>query len=183
MPRRYLKLPLNEAQCDAERGTGGSVKDILSCLKQHRKPPLTQIQPQVAYTFSPSLLCSAVCGTLCGLFSSSSSCSSLSSSCCVMHYLCRICPTTARERQPCGRKLTIWHHDKRALATMMHACQSPDRLPTPTQCHSHSHSHSVAQPQPRLRGSPFSFLCLVSDLSACTLQSVIAWLAAPLLHG
>lgn len=119
---------------EVQRGckSRGAVKEILTCLNQHRKQPLTQIQPQVASTFS-LLLFSSVCGTLCGLSSSSS--------CCDMHYLCRICPTT--ERQPCGRKLTIWHHDKRALATMMHACQSPDRLPTPTP------TPTQCQPQPQ----------------------------------
>lgn len=133
----------------------GAVKEILTCLNQHRKQPLTQIQPQVASTFS-LLLFSSVSGTLCGP----------SSSCCDMHYLCRICPTT--ERQPCGRKLTIWHHDKRALATMMHACQSPDRLPTPT-------------PTPDSNSVPASATVTVwhslSPVSAAALSHFSAWLA------
>lgn len=62
-----------EAEAGAEGGRGrGAVKEILTCLNQHRKQPLTQIQPQVASTFS-LLLFSSVCGTLCGLSSSSSS--------------------------------------------------------------------------------------------------------------
>lgn len=100
-------------------GVEGEVKERLSTTEQHRKPPLTQIQTQVEASRAASVrtmwspLLAAKCIIYVGFAPVQAQAQSL-------------LPETTLWRP--GRKLTIWHHDKRALATMMHACQSPDRL-------------------------------------------------------
>lgn len=93
-------------------------------LKSDRKPPLTQIQPQVEASRAASVrtmwspLLAAKCIIYVGFAPVQAQAQPQSVS--------ALLPETTLWRP--GRKLTIWHHDKRALATMMHACQSPDRL-------------------------------------------------------